>query len=265
MHRGRGRRRLPLIARAAALAAGFAVLGWASTAMAHPVIDEARMRYAEARFERALGLLEQAEHQEQLSRTDILALLELRVLVHAAMGQRNRVEESLAALATIDPGYRFSSEVPPDIVEDFRAIASRQLPLELAVQTEATPSGTRIHASTLHDDGHIVTAVRIRGRADDAPSWRESTTGELDVPAFDDLEYYVEAIGPGRSVVATLGNEQEPLRGGSGAATGPQTDPGLSPWPFVAAGAAVLVASAIIAIVVASDDDVAVTEPIIRF
>src|SRR5688500_8397108 len=104
------------------------------TAHAHPILDRARNRYYDADFQGALDQLARAENARNLTRSDVISLLALRVLVHLAMEDRDALGADLLRLASLAPDFRFSDEAPPEAQQAFDT-ARRTSPgaLELAV------------------------------------------------------------------------------------------------------------------------------------
>src|SRR5690242_15135438 len=95
------------------------VLGVTGTAFAHPRLDDARARFDRADLRGALTALGRAEQASDLTRADVITLLEMRALVRFTLGDTGAMEEDLLRLASIDPDHRFGDDIPPDLSEAF--------------------------------------------------------------------------------------------------------------------------------------------------
>lgn len=225
-----------------------------SIARAHALVDEGRRLYEEAEFVEALDVLGRAASGDDLTLPELVELLELRALVHSAVGDEPAVREDLRTLAAVAPEHTLPRGMPPDVQRMFTEIrasatGSPRLIATPSVAGPATGNGVIVEVQVENDWASVVRAVRIRGRAEGG-SYAEAVDAPLFVaaPLGAVISYYAEAIGPGGAVIATAGSEAAPLSyAGAEARSG--EGGGLDPWPFVIAGGAALVLGAVIAIV----------------
>lgn len=227
---------------------------WPSQVRAHALVDEGRRLYEEAEFVEALDVLGRAASGDDLLLPELVELLELRALVHSAVGDEAAVREDLRTLAAVVPEHTLPRGMPPDVQRMFTEIrasatGSPRLIATPSVAGPATGNGVVIEVNVENDWAAVVRAIRIRGRAEG--DYLEATDAPLFVaaPLGTVISYYAEAIGPGGAIIATAGSAEAPLSY-AGAEARPGEGGGLDPWPFVIAGGAALVLGAIIAIVV---------------
>jgi len=269
--RSHGRFGAPVMAVVAfALALAGHALVAPSTAAAHPLVDEGRRRFEQADFEGALDAFARAESATDLTRDDVIDLLEARALVHLGMGSPEAMRADLSRLVTIAPDHEWDARVAPDVRAAFLEIRGRSPgPLRLVAHAEAVAGGVSVRAEVVHDRASLVRRVQVSARragrawtrVSDAPLVLPSVAGEL-------VEYYAEAIGPGGAVLATAGTSGAPLHAAtraraseeqgamSAGATSPSTSArdsdggGLSPWIWIGIGAAVVAAGVLVALLV---------------
>ena len=238
----------------------------AARAAAHPQIDEAARLYEQGEFEAALELLAEAESGGGLERGDVLSLLITRVLIHVGTGDEEAYRRDLAHIALLDPDYRMGPAFPPLVRQTFAAIRQEVTPVELDARAEAVPAALRV-SSTLADEAELVTQVRINARVSGGP-WRREAAGSLEVPApaGAQVDWYVEAVGPGGLVVASVGSAESPRRDTlpGGAAAEPVRPPpggdvdegGSSAWIWIGLAVVVLAGAAVGAYFLFFDDPV---------
>jgi hypothetical protein len=221
------------------------------TALAHPLVDEARARFDEAEFEASIRALDRAERADDLSMDDLVEVLRLRILCELALGRESRVEAAAERVLSLDPARALGSEMPPEVHELADRIRAR-LGGALSISASFDPDRGRILTAIDHDPGRLVREVRIHTRRAGDESYRTTTGDEAEAPESP-LEYYAEAIGPGGVVIATDGTAGEPRTHGSEAVFRTEDDDeGTSPWLWIGLGAgAAAVAGVVIAIVVA--------------
>lgn len=223
-----------------------------ATAHAHELVDEGRRLYEEAEFVAALDVLGRATAGDSLTSEDLPPLLELRALVHTALGDTAAAEEDLRVLAAIAPDHTMGREIPPDLSRAFASIrAGSDGSPRLRATPTATAQGVIVEVTLENDWASVVRAVRIRARAGETGAYTEAVDAPLLVgtPMGEAVSYYAEAIGPGGAVVARVGTEAEPLR--FAAATTTETGGGgIDPIPFIIAGGAAVAVGVIIAVIV---------------
>lgn len=245
-------------------------------AFAHPLVDEARSAYDSAQHERGLELLEQAEAGTDLTREDLAELLLVRAMIHRAQHHMDLAEVDLFRLAALDPTRELGREVHPQLRRSFATVRERvQRPIRLDATVERHGGTVEIQVTVNDDVAALTQGFRLHGRADGG-RWVDTTDARLTVPAAasEGVEYWVEAIGPGGAVIATLGSATNAERvegedvaagggddlvsvgdgasgsgSGSGSGGGP-TDEGLPTWPFIVGGVGVAVIAAVVILAV---------------
>lgn len=253
-----------------ALAAVLTTLVASSIAHAHPLVEEGRERLREAEFEAALEALARAEDRDDLTREDLVDLLDARAMAHLALDDSAALRVDLAALASLDPGHRFGREAPPELQEAFQqTLQVTEGPLSLAVEARPVPGGVEIEAEVTEDRASLVRETRVFARVLGSEQFRRLTDRRQPARAGQPVEYYVEAIGPGGAIVATAGSGEAPeVSEGALPLEGPAPvrredgGEGVSPWVFVIIGAVLVVAGGVtLAIVLASNSGPAGTRP----
>ena len=192
-------------------AVGLCCSSISATALAHPLIEQAEERYAQADFDGALDLLAEAEAADDLERADVVDLLVTRALVNLGAGEAEAYEDSLRQLATLEPDYRMGPQFPPHVREQFETIREESRPLELTASAEVIAGAVRVQTQ-LSDPGNLVRRLRIGGRDGSTGPFQVESGRELEVPAAAGatVQWYAEAIGPGGAVVARVGSPDEP-------------------------------------------------------
>jgi hypothetical protein len=249
------------VARLLLAAVAFALASSPLGAFAHPLVDEAQAKYEEADFEGALDALTRAEAGDGLTRADLVAVYELRILVHLGIGEDEAVGTDLRRLISIAPGHEFSDALPPEVLR--RASQVREeLGGQIAVNVRASPTttGVTLAAEVTRDPENLTREIRIVSRRGD-DAWQTTRGDSLELSGDEEVEYYGEAVGPGGVVLATHGTESHPRTWGEG---------GGSPWLWIGigAGAAAVVALTIVIIAVATSgggDQTSPTLPMISF
>jgi len=232
------------------------VLGTLPTsALAHPLIDRARGFYEQAEFTRAYEALEEAERSGTLTRADLVDLLAQRALVHFARGNQGSMRTDLARLLSLEPGYRGNPEQPPSVLrvlEQLRGEVDR--PIDLAAHARAYSEGVELTVEVVGDSQGLIDPLRIHTRVEEEP-WesREGTSTVVNADAGARVAWYVEALGPGRAVIDTVGTQAAPFetRVLISEIAPPIVVTGESdfPWWTVAVGGAVLIGAGVVLLV----------------
>ena len=216
-------------------------------------IERGISRYEEADFEGAQRALTEAENG-QLTRAQVVRLLAARALVHFALGQSEALDRDLAMLASIAPDYRLGERVPPAVREAFAQIATELGgTLDLRLEIEPSPAGTRVHARVEGDRAGLVRRVVLAARHGDG-AWQQTDANTLVVPITEGVvEAWAEARGPGSAVLAAIGSAASPtlLRVGGEDTGGSAT--GL--WIGLGAGAATVIGVVVVALVLSAPTD----------
>lgn len=257
-----------------------ALFGTAELAHAHPLVDQAAEAHGQAEFERALELLDRAESSEDLTREDVVALLYQRALSSYALGRLEEMELSLQRLVTLEPRHPLSPTMPPEIRAALEGLeADAEAPLSIEARVEREEGRAQVEASVFGDEGGLVRGVRLAARPEGG-RWRvvDETSLRLDAghgPLV--VEYWAEAIGPGRAVLASAGSAAAPLRD-EPAPSRDETTPaapaapagagGSSAWPWITVGGAAAVAiGALVLLLVtadASEEGTQLTSPMLE-
>lgn len=238
------------------LSLGFVVaLMVPATGYAHPLVDEARHSYEQASLPEAIATLDRALAGNDLSLTDYIAALELRVLVHLADGSADALDNDLRFLAAIAGDRTLSPEIPPETRARYEQIrASQGGPL--AAQAHLTPmsDGATIQVDALHVPVGLNVTVKIHVQVNDE-DWQApilNRTARVHAEMGSQIAYFVELIGPGGAVLASSGSEHEPIVAQLNRALNPaehRRDDGAPIWPYLV-GAGVVGAAAITVAVV---------------
>jgi hypothetical protein len=228
----------------------------------HPAVREGRKRYEQADLEGALQSFERALRSGELSRRDLKAVYEGRVLVHLAQMRRPAIQKQLQNLALIDPEHEFGPEVPPDVVREFRRTVERLPgPIALQVHTEAVPGQVTLRPKVRHDRASLVKRTEVRARTKGG-QWRRAVEGPLSMPVLSEgvVQYYAVAVGPGGARLAHVGTREQPreTRVAAPRTSSAGTDSGGArrPWLYggLAAGAAAVAAAVVVGVLVSQDD-----------
>jgi hypothetical protein len=180
---------------------------------AHPLVDEARRLVDLAQFQEALAALDRAAAVEDLTRAELIVLLETRAVAHLALDDRAALGTTVAQLAAIEPEHRFAPSMPPDVVTAFAAARAASDPLQLELTLEDAPGGVRIEAQARNDRTRVVRRVRIHARIGEG-EWQSHDGAEHTVEAAsgEAVEARAIALGPGGATVAEAGSEAQPFR-----------------------------------------------------
>ncbi|MGE0790533.1 MAG: hypothetical protein AB7S26_32950 [Sandaracinaceae bacterium] len=249
----------------------------ASTAYAHPLLDQARAAFDATQHARALEILEQAEDGRDLTRDDLAQLLLLRAQAHRALRQMDLAEVDMFRLAGLDPTRELGREVPPQLRRLFEQAQERVPgPIRIDVHAERNGEVVTIRAEVTDDVAALAQGFRLYGRPAGG-TIQQTSDPRLDVhvPRSQIAEFWAEVLGPGGAVIAVHASEMAPDRlegngavadgnpdgvggdgdpdvaGGTGGDTGTGGgDEGVPAWPFIVGGAVIAVAIAVVLIVV---------------
>jgi len=213
-----------------------------AVARAHPAIDRARARFDEADFPAALEALERAERGTGLTVDDVAALLELRALASLANGDPAGMQRALGR------------DAPPEVAQSWtRARARSAGEPRVAVSTRRHGELLEVSAQVENDPNELVRTFSLSVRVDHG-AWQEAPGGSiaLEAPVGARVEYWATAVGPGGAPLAQEGTAAAPRRvielapGEDGNGSGDDRGGGgISPWVWVALGAAVLVGAGV--------------------
>lgn len=256
-----------MLARSLGVIAALAILGIGESASAHPRVDEGTHALERARFGEAIASYDRAAEARDLTRDELIALLEGRALAKRAVGDESGARADLDRLASIHPDHVFARHVPPEIVDIFRTLRDRREgPLRVRVQVTLERGRARVRAVLVHDPGGLVIATRLAVRTahDD---WQVDDRGDLmiDLPMGATLEYHAEVIGLGGVSLLQLGSVETPLPALAVEALPPaRGDETWIPWLIAGGGITVGIVIAAIAIgfaVSGPSDDTALSPP----
>ncbi|MCA9608637.1 MAG: hypothetical protein KC619_23700 [Myxococcales bacterium] len=238
-----------------------ALLALPGIAYAHPAVDRATALVLDGDYEAARPAIDAALARDDLTREDLVALLEARALLLHGAGDTDGLDAALTALASFAPTHTFGPRFPPDLAARSVAVG-REMRGRLRVVVAQVPSavGVRLEARVENDRASIVRRVRIRVFDAALGQWREAEP-PLEATAGRELLVFVEAVGPGGAVLASEGSADAPihLRGPGFEEASPSRAPegatradeggGVDPWVVVAiVGAALVVVGSIVAI-----------------
>ena len=235
----------------------------ASTALAHPDLDEAVDRYERAEFEAARAALTRALRQGSLDRAELSLLLSTSALVHYALRDIEAMERALAQLASIEPAFEWGPATAPDVLAAF-ARAKEATPGTIAIAVEVEPDDDTIALSVnvTGDSAELVASVELAART--AGEWLRTSERELAVPRDGErVAYYAVARGPGGAELAREGSADAPSERElpprapeippsdtrevrAAAITADEDADGVSPWPWLALGVGIAAALGIV-------------------
>ncbi len=240
-----------------ALLAALTIAMLPAHAHANAGVDLGWQRYLEADFDGALEAFARAE-RGPLDRAELVSLLEGRAQVEFAAGDQGELDATLAALASLAPAHRLAPESPPELVERFGA-ARRRSGRGLSVDVDAAREGgvLRVVATVQGDIAGLARRVRVVARIGGLERAAIDEPLELDVSETDSVEYWVEVLGPGRAVVAGLGDAGRPeVSRGVGAA-----DDATWLWVGLGVGGGVVLVGAILVGVFVGTQPPPLTQP----
>jgi len=270
------------------------LLLWPASASAEgggaSAVAEGRRLAQEARFDQALAAFDRAAASPDLERADLVALLEGRAMVHHARSDDAAFERTARGLASISPDYAPSRQVPPRLARRLRTATEGVAPLALEATIAREHTAVVIRASLIGDAGELVTRTVVSAKVGDA-AYADHVGDPVSIPAgpTEAVRYFVQALGPGGVVLASVGSAASPelVPAEEGAGTEPEatsatvptpaqtaalseggaeaqptdaqasdSDDGLPIWPFIVGGVVVaaLVAAVIVAFVVPGSD-----------
>lgn len=214
----------------------------AMPAAAHPLVDQAWAKFGAADLDSARASIDQAEQVSDLTRADLASAYELRALIEQALGNDQKADKYLTALASIDIHHAFRPEAPPELTERFKQVAQRVgAPMELRVDEHREGEHVTLSGNVVGDPQHLAREIRMHARVDHG-EWRHTVSAplELRVSSTETAEYYGEVMGPGGAVVASRGTIDEPLHLSS-RSSGKKT-----PWVWIGVGGGIVVAAAVV-------------------
>ncbi len=230
-----------------------AMLCWlaltSAAAATAPDLERARELYEAASFEEVLEVLARVEAGSELSRREVSEMLFLRALTRRAMGSEDAAERDLERIAYLDPDYQLPAEAPPSMRAIFQSTRAAVEPLRLLDELTRTADGVRFAVRASGDPRGTVRSIDAACRTGDG-GWQRGDGGVVTIRAQEGatVECASKLVGPGGAVLRERGTREAPL----GFTVGPQitADEGPSAWPFVIAGAGVLVAAAIATVII---------------
>jgi hypothetical protein len=187
---------------------------WPLTASAHPLVDRGVRDYEQAEFDRALRSLDRAERARNLTRADLVALYRCRALVHAALDSEEAMEADLLRFASLDESGDLGRDAPPRLRRVFERVRERaREPISLNLEVTIVGDGMRLAAEVGNDVAALTREVRLRVKS--RGEWQDAEGSEIVLVSLGEdevVEYYAEAIGPGRAVLVAEGAHDRPRR-----------------------------------------------------
>ena len=190
----------------------------------HPLVMQGQNKAEQADFAGALAAFERAERAKNLSRNDLITLLDSRALVHFAMRSEGPLQRDLQWLAAIAPEHELDESAPPALRQLFDEVRSqRGEALLLRITHERDEARLRLRAQTEGAPSGMVRGVHLYTRVGSG-AWREHKGAQVDLPvdARMSVAYYAYALGPGQAPIAQQGSLDHPLLSRAQSATGLQ-------------------------------------------
>lgn len=231
-------------------------VAWAAApAQGQSPVDRARRLYEEAEFQAAADAVGRAEAASGLAREDLVALLELRLLLDVATGEQARIREDALRLVSLAPDYRPGDEIPPEVREVLEAVrAEAGSGVEVRASAIAGDGQVTVDAAVSNDPAELTREIRVTTRVDAEDTGVAAPPVHLSLPAGATLRYFAEAVGPGGVVVARHGTPTEPLVfAGLGSAVAGGDD--ATPWIVtgVVLGVLLVAGGVVLGVVLASE------------
>ena len=227
-----------------------------TNALAQSPVDDGRRRFEAADFYGALEVLARAEEGSALDRAELVRLYETRILVHLALGEEDRIERDLAAIATIAPDHTFAPEIPPALRTRFGdLLRERTGRLDVDVSREPTARGVRLDARASGDPLGLVRSARLHARAGGGRWMSAQGSLELDAEPGEQIEWHADLVGPGGAVLASRGSREAPMSFAVGGAVLVDDGGEGAPWVWIGIGVIAVIAIGVVAIVALSADD----------
>ncbi len=256
-------------------------------------IAEGRRLALEARFGEALAAFDRAAASSDLTKDDLVALLEGRAIVHHGQRDDEAFTQAARGLASIAPDYTPSRQIPPRLARRLREAMQGAAPLAVEASAERSGDAVVVTSHATGDAGSLVTRLVVSARVGNAAYvTHEGAEVRVQAAPTQGVSYFVRALGPGGAPLAAVGSEETPEvlaaselpqpahaagttptsnaranaphvpTSGSDEAEPledvppPEGDDGLPVWPFIVGGAVITVAllAIIVALAVPSDD-----------
>ena len=200
----------------------------ASTAAAHPAVDAVAERLRQADIAGAREAIDAAEEASDLTRADLVVLLEQSAVVHHALSETELMEQALRRLALLEPSHVFSETVPPSVRERFASIERPPTGARLVVAARIVPTGVVIDAALAGPDHGLARGIVVSTRVADGPFVdHDGPRVELDAAPGTRIAYYVTVVGLGGAPVFTEGTREAPTT----VVAGPERAPLTAPAP----------------------------------
>ncbi len=116
-----------------------ASIGWARSLEADKKIKAAVDSYAELDFEKALGLIKEAQEQIGNSRDQLKRIFSIMGLCQSTLGKYDQARKAFLKLLTLEPSFRLGTDVSPRVKKPFEQVL-KQNPARLEVRS-VVPSG----------------------------------------------------------------------------------------------------------------------------
>ncbi|MFK7986974.1 MAG: hypothetical protein AB8I08_13195 [Sandaracinaceae bacterium] len=223
---------------------------------APPSVAAGVQAYEAGDFERAATLFDAAEETGDLSRAEVVRILEHRAQIAQALNDEVALDRALLQLVTLAPDAL--SRAAPALVRLRDAALERTggATIEVQLEHERLGDGTvRVRPRVRGDAGALVTAMRLRARVAGQP-WPEPSPDAVTLQ--DDPEHVeatAEALGPGGAVLASIGTLDDPVPLVRRHAAPPEaletSDDTALHVGLVIGGAALVVAAVVVALVLA--------------
>jgi len=188
-------------------------LAMTRSAAAHPTLDTALERAAEADFDAALQTFAVALSSGELDEREVELLFSERALVLYALDESQLLDRDLSVLAMLSPYRDLGRAAPPALVARWEQIRSRQgEPLAVSVACKPSATGTRVEAAVKGLTAPALARVTLHTRTADG-SWVQKQSASADFSsATRGIEYYADVQGPNGVVLRRAGTAEAPFR-----------------------------------------------------
>ena len=133
-------------------------------------------------------------------------------MIYFAEGLSQQGEEDLLRLVTLDPGAIFPPETAPETQDRFKKLTeAHPEPLELSAKASRDGNVIDITTSVKRDAAGLTSGVRIHYRTPENLAWITRSNGTISIEEKSSIQYYVELIGPGSTILATSGSKANPI------------------------------------------------------
>ncbi len=191
------------------------------------ILDMATAKLDSADFAAAVELLEPLETAPVLTREQLVRLYLLRCQAYERVQRAGDMGLDIQRLISLEPRRALPANVRPAVRQRYREALDELTGdgLRISLSGQEIASGARIEPRVEDDLGALATAIRFavrvplagqttRATGESTAPWQRSEGTALEVAAdrLAPIEIAATILGPGGSVIATLGTEASPHR-----------------------------------------------------